>query len=145
MMIIFIVSISLLLIFGVSLLVIRRYVKKNYIKKETIVKALERKELKRGIYESTFTWKGGVGAKDVIVNTVVEFEVIDETREMVKLKAISVNVNDYSYFSESNKKSYMRCVNDTWFDKTSNKLRFFKDDEIAVRNKKLDKLIGPEA
>lgn len=130
---------SLLFLSGVFYLLLRRHVKKHYISKTIINKNMKAIVKKRGLFQGTFTWVEDNVSTQVTYK--VEFTVIDETQDMVKLKAGHVSCSNQTYLKSYHKDSYTTSIENNWFRKDDIRLYFFKESKESIRDRKIESLL----
>lgn len=130
---------SLLLISIVSLFLMRRHIRKKYISRSIIVKKMEAIVPKRGLFQGTFIWnEDGV---NTTIQYKVEFTVIDELQDMVKLKAGHIFCTNQTYLKSYHKECYQTSVQNNWFKKDDSRLTFFKETKASIRDRKIKTLL----
>ena len=75
------------------------------------------------------------------LNYKVEFTVIDESQDMVKLKAGHISCTNQTYLKNYHKDSYKVSVDNNWFRKDDIRLIFFKETKASIRDRKIETLL----
>lgn len=130
---------SLLFLSIIFLLVIKRNIKKKYISRAIILKKMKSIVKKRGIFTGAFTWSED--GNNTTLTYRVEFTVIDETQDMVKLKSGHIMCSNQTYLKDYHKNAYTTSVENNWFDKADTRLNFFKESKESIRDRKIEQLL----
>ena len=118
-------------------------IKPKYVSKETLRNNLKKSIRKRGLLILDFTWSGnpnGYVTDDTVVALQMEFEVVDETDELVKIVLTDITGNDGAFLDDYHMKSYKKTF-EKWYNNDDKNITWIKENKKEVRKRKLEELL----
>jgi len=120
----------------------RKYIREGYISIPTVKEKLKQIPKKRGLLDANFTWANKDTSKNQTVNPVVEFHVVDDGGDMVKIKVDNIILSDLTYSYSEHMKSYYKAYDNRWYELKDPKITWLGETKMSKRRRVIKDILS---